>query len=75
MDWVRRRCPYLCYPQRGFEIVIWAIIVGWVVFGLGNTYRLWYWEMDMAKERQALQQQVEVLQEYIKNNNIGHTFD
>jgi len=76
---VREKCLAICkrfnYPTKGFELVIWAVIVGWIIFGLGNTYRLWYWEMDMAKKRQVLHQEIQVLQDYIKNNDIGQRID
>jgi len=65
----------LSYPRKGFELILWAIIAVWVSLGIGVTYHLWYWNMDMTEKRVELQQRIQTLQDYIKNNNIGRTFD
>jgi len=56
------------YPRKGFEIILWIIIVSWIGLGLGVSYNLWYWQMDMAEERVNMQQHIQVLQDIITNH-------
>jgi len=56
------------YPRRGFEVILWVIIVAWIGLGLGVSYNLWYWQMDMTHARQELQEHIMSLQEIIKNH-------
>jgi len=58
----------LFYPRKGFEVILWLIIVAWIGLGLSVSYNLWYWQMDMTKERQQMQNHIQVLQDIIKNH-------
>jgi len=64
---------YFIYPQRGFGIIMWVVIILWVIVSVGTSWRiatvLPMWEESMTGERRELERQIEVLQEHIKHNS------
>jgi len=66
---------YFTWPKKGFEVLIWLVIVTWVIFGLSITWRISIWESDMTQSRLRLEQHIERLQQLIKDNGIGLPFD
>jgi len=69
---MRAKLLYFIYPQKGFSILMWIVIAVWVTLSVAANWHLSslvpMWEDYMAGERRELEQQIHVLQEFIKDN-------
>ncbi len=74
-------CNFL-YPEKGFWIIFWFVIVLWVSIPAALTWQLSNWNESMLEERMYLKEdsanqkkQIQILQELLERHMGGHFFD
>ena len=66
--WAIKVYQSCCYPETGFVIGLWIVVVVWVMGGLGVTWQLFSREAALEVQRTQMEYRLNILENYISDD-------